>query len=574
MDVRTDEQKAKDCEKMLVALAEIRRPFEADIDTIITYINHGRRKITDTAATRGKKTGMEVFDDTALGAKNLLVDGMVGYMCSRSLRWFGFTLPGKLNFPRTSNMRAWSGKRMDEYPEVKEWLADCEDVMYQAFLRSNFYDVVTEFVSDGATAGTAHFLLEEDIGKGRIIFTVPHFRECYIAEDQYGMVDTNYRVYKLTLRQIVDKFGLGVMKKIDPGFENSYNANPHSDKEIIHAVYPRREYDSDRMDGRNKPIASLWIQRSPLALIEESGYEEMPSVTWRWRKNSDEWYGRGPAWDAIVSVIASQQMGKDNLDAGHKMVNPPMVGPADLRGMVQNVPGGWTWVSSMEKQMPKPMATGIQLPFGIDQQERIDKSIKEHFHVNFFLMLYQAAFNKVDLTATQVLGMQGEQAAVLGTRVGRLGSEGFDPTIDRTFETERRAGRMPDPPAILMQYSHGHIEIDYLGPLAQAQRRLSKSREIRAGIEVAAMIGTTFPESVDIVDGDETMRVGLESAGFPSKCILPDERVRDIRMMRSKRQQLMEQVEMATKVAKALPGAGKAVEPGSPLAGLAGGAGE
>ena len=117
-DTRTDEQKAKDCEKTLTALAEIRRPFEADIDTIITYINHGRRKITDTSASKGKKTGMEVYDDTALGAKNLLVDGMCGYTCARSLRWFGFILPGKLNFPRTSAMRAWTGKRMDEYPEV------------------------------------------------------------------------------------------------------------------------------------------------------------------------------------------------------------------------------------------------------------------------------------------------------------------------------------------------------------------------------------------------------------------------------------------------------------------------
>jgi hypothetical protein len=296
----------------------------------------------------------------------------------------------------------------------------------------------------------------------------------------------------------------------------------------------------------------------------------MPSITWRWRKNSDEWYGRGPGWDSIIEVLTAQQVAKDNLLAAHKMVDPPMVGPEDLRGRVNSSPGGWTWVTNVEKMSPQPLNKDIQLPFGRDQQDRLDAAIKEHFHVNFFLMLYQASFNKVELTATQVLGMQGEQAAVLGTRVGRLGSEAFDPTHDRVFAIEARARRIPRPPQILLDIGVDKIEIDYLGPLSQAQRRMAKSREIRAGLESAAIVAQVFPESIDIVDGDETMKQSLESAGFPAKCILSDDMVAQVREQRAQKEQMEQAVAMAATLGKGMKGMEKRPEAGSPLESMMG----
>ena len=83
------------------------------IDNIIAYVNHGRRFISDINLWDGQQTGQFVFDDTAMLARNMLVDGMVGYLCSRNQPWFALELPGKFNFPRTSGMRAWTGQRID-----------------------------------------------------------------------------------------------------------------------------------------------------------------------------------------------------------------------------------------------------------------------------------------------------------------------------------------------------------------------------------------------------------------------------------------------------------------------------
>jgi hypothetical protein len=295
-------------------------------------------------------------------------------------------------------------------------------------------------------------------------------------------------------------------------------------------------------------------------------------VTWRWRLNPDELYARTPAWDAFVDIMVLNQQGKSNLEAGHKMVNPPMVGEKDLRGQVDMTPGGWTWVSRMDKR-PLPAITGILLPYGTDQQDRMEKKIKEYFHTDFFLMLYQAAFNKVDLTATQVIGMEGEQAAVLGTRIGRYQTEGIDPIMDRAFNIEYRAGRMPEPPDILLNLlTQGiNIEIDYLGLLPQAQRKLFKIQGFRAGLEIAASVASIFPETKVVVNADETMREGLNIAGFSQKLIRSDKDIEEIRKIRKQEMELAKALEAGEQVSKIIPKLSKEVEAGSPLDLLAGG---
>jgi hypothetical protein len=567
-DTRTDDQKAKDIEKTLRYLAEVRLYFEPMIDNIITYVNHGRRRVSDKDLKKGQKTGLEIYDGSAMSALNLLVDGMCGYLCSRNQRWFRFTLPGKLNFPIMPGMRAWAGRRMDEYPDVRQWLQDCEDVQYAALNRSNFYDIITEFLRDGAAPGTAHILAEEDIGAGRIMFTVPHFRECYIAEDQYGHVDTNYRVYKLTLRQLSNKFGYKRMCELDTNFDNAYRDNMHSEREVIHAIYPRTDYSPDREDSRSKRVASIWVLRQGSKLIEESGYDRMPCITWRWRKNSDEWYGRSPAWDAYVDILTANEQGRSNLIAAHKMVEPPMVAPSDLRGQVNVGPKGWTFMDrELTAWMPRPLVTGIQLPFALDAQERTKAIIRDHFAVDFFVALTMASQQGTELTATQVVHMMGEKASVLGTRVGMLQSEALEPIHERVFDIEVAAGRMPMPPPIVQQYAMmtgEKVRVEYLGPLAQAQIHGTKARAIEAGIQMTAQIAQIMPTALDVVDWDATTIDALEAAGFPMNRIRPEQEVANIRQSRLQQMQHQDQVEMMTPMAKLLRAAGPKPEPGSP----------
>lgn len=587
---RSPDDRAKDAQKYLQVLSEERLPWEPMIDNLIMYVSHGRRSIQGKDLWPGQPTGLEVFADTAMVSANMLVNGMVGYLCSRNQPWFEFELPGKLNFPRTSKMRAWTGKRADSYPEVKKWLQDSADVAYSAFNRSNFYDVSTEFIRDGITTGTGHMIIEEDVAQARTVCTVPHFRECYIAENEFGMVDTNYRVYKMTLRQLVQKFGMEMMVKADVTFRQDYEQNMYAEREVLHAVYPRADFNPARIDGKGKKWASEWVYRKGgkilgkqdfgadqnITMLGEGGYDSAPFLSWRWRKNSDELYGRGPAHDAWISIALDNQMGRTNLITGQKAAEPPLVMSSDLRGKVMRGPNGITFVDNVrgaiQNYAPVPLnGTGVQmLPFSLEYQDKVAQTVKDHFHTDVFMLLSQIGQQKgMGRPVTeQIFEMQNEKAAILGTIIGNLQSEGFDPLISRFFDIESRAGRIPEAPAILTDSEHGPVSIQYLGMLAQAQTRLTKMRSIQSAVAGLQQITQFDPLAMHAIDTDQAVREFWDAAGAPISCLRDPKAIAQIRQMANEQQQKQQQIDNAPKIAKAASLAGKGAEPDSPLKAL------
>lgn len=591
---RTDDQRAKDCEKYLEILAAQRTFWEPQIDNIIAYVNHGRRFVQDINLWPGQQTGQEVFDDTAMLARNRLVDGMVGNLCSRNQPWFGLELPGKLNFPRTSGMRAWNGQRIDSYPQVRKWIQESQEVMYSAFNRSNFYDKNTDFIGDGATVGTGYCLIEEDLRTSTIVFTVPHYRECFIAENEWGRVDTTYRVYKMTLRQFVQKFGMETMERADLNFKRDYEQNFYAERDVLHAIQPREDYQPGRIDGKGKKWQSCWVYRQggkilPVAgatsgrddkvtMLSEGGYDSAPMIAWRWRKNDDEVYGRGPAHDAFVSIAKANQMGRTNLITAQRAAEPPLVAYQDMRGAIQRGPNGITYVPTSRADLrsiaPQQLTTGVQnLPFTVEYEDRVAAVINEYFYTDVFLKMSNLAQqgDTSRMVVEQVQELQSEKAASLGTRVGNLQSEAFDPIIDRVFNIEAEAGRIPTPPDILLESVHGKVQVEYLGPLAQAQTRLTKVRSITTGLQLVGQIAQINPTSVDVVDYDQAALEALDAVSFPASCVRDTKTVTAIRQQRNQLAAQERQTEAIPKLANAAAHLAKQPESGSILKELMGG---
>jgi len=186
-------------------------------------------------------------------------------------------------------------------------------------------------------------------------------------------------------------------------------------------------------------------------MLGEGGYDSMPILTWRWRVNSDEVYGRGPAHDSWISIALANQMGRTNIITGQKTAEPPLVAYSDLRGQIQRGPNGITFVESnrgdMRARMPQMLSTGVQgLPFNLEYQQRVGQIINQHFHTDVFMLMSQLAQAKASerMVTEQIFELMNEKAAILGTRVGNLQSEAFDPLIYRVFTIEANAGRIPD----------------------------------------------------------------------------------------------------------------------------------
>jgi len=224
--------------------------------------------------------------------------------------------------------------------------------------------------------------------------------------------------------------------------------------------------------------------------------------------------------------------------------------------------------------MPQSLVTGVQnLPFNIEYQQRVGTIINEHFHADVFTMLSQIGQQKgMGRPVTeQIFEMQSEKAAVLGTRIGNLQSEAFNPMIARVFDIEARAGRIPEPPQILLEAEHSGVMVQYLGMLAQAQSRLSKVRSIQTSVALAMQITQFDPLAIHAIDTDEMMREAMDASGMPVSCLRPPKAIAQIRQMAQQAQEQQQKIENAPKIAKAAALAGKAAEPDSPLKTLMGG---
>jgi hypothetical protein len=279
-----------------------------------------------------------------------------------------------------------------------------------------------------------------------------------------------------------------------------------------------------------------------------------------------------------VSIAKANQMGRTNLVTAQRAAEPPIAAYEDMRGRIQRGPNSITYVPTsrarLSDMMPQQLITGVQnLPFTVEYEDRVAKIINEYFHTDVFMMMSQLAQggDTSRMVVEQVQEIQGEKAALLGTRVGNLQSEAFDPIINRMYEIEAAAGRIPTPPDILLSSIHSAVEIQYLGPLAQAQTRQTRVRSITSGLQMITQIAQLNPTSVDVIDYDQATLEVLDAVSFPASCVRDTKQVTAIRDQRNKLASQERQTEAIPKLAGAAAKLAKQPESGSILEKLMGG---
>lgn len=551
----SDDKLAKNLLATLKYLKDIRSRYEQTWQDVADHVVPIREDIK-VEKKEGQRLGTKIYDGTPLNALQLFADGLHGYLISPATLWFRLTLDIPLALPRgavsTGPTRPYISdySTLEEIPEVRAWLQETGIAMYRAYQRSNFYSAMSPYFEDGGSIGTATIYSEENISSGRIVFTTLHPGQVYVAENQYGEVDTVFRTDKIEAKKLAERFG---REKLSDDIKQALQNEPYKKFPFLHAMYPRTKRNPDKEDGSNKPIASVWVDIQEQQVVRQSGYNQNPCNVWRYRKSSHETYGRSPAMYALADILTLNKIGKTLLGAGEISARPAWNVPAEMEGKVRIRPHGMNYYGDDHNRIIRPVQSNINYPISKDREDRRVAIIEKHFHVDFFLMLARAPRQ---MTATEIVERQGEKAALLGTAIGRLNRECLDPGMDRVFQIEHSAGRLPEIPAILADFGGVDIGVDYLGPLAQAQKRLFRTRGITHGLTALQPLAEIFPQVLDIVDPDEAAREVLDAYGFPQKATKTKEEVEALRKERAAlEQQQAEQAQLA-QGSEALQGAG------------------
>ena len=498
-----------------------RENWETHWQEVADYMQPRKADVTKRRA-RGDKRMEQVFDSSPIQAVELLAASLHGMLTNPSTPWF--TLRFK-------------DEEIQNEDEAKLWLEASTDAMYTAFNRSNFQQEIFELYHDLITFGTAAMFIEED-DDDIIKFSTRHINEVFIAENDKGRIDTIYRKFKISARAAIQKFGEAVSADV----QTKAKKDPYEEIELLHAVYPRSDFNPNKKDKSNMPFESVYMEFKNGNELSVGGFREFPFVVPRYLKASNEIYGRSPAMTALPDVKMLNEMSKTTIKAAQKQVDPPLLVPDDgFLLPVRTVPGGLNFYRSGTRDRIEPLNIGANNPLGLNMEQQRRDSIRAVFYVNQ-LMMQQGP----QMTATEVIQRNEEKMRLLGPVLGRLQSELLKPLIDRVFAVLLRNNMLPQAPEFL---SGRDVEIEYVSPLAKAQKSTELQSIMRA-VEILGSLANVAPV-FDYVNFDNLVKHLADIVGVPQKILKTQSQVNADRQAQAQQQQEMQQMQQLQQVAKA-----------------------
>lgn len=492
-----------------------RKIWETHWQDCADYVLPRKNSITRIAQP-GEKKGFDLFDSTAVQANELLAGALHGMLTNPTTFWFELST---------------GDEKLDDKDAIKKWLQATSTVMHTVLNNSNFQTEIHETYLDLTTFGTSGLSIEDD-QEFHVRFGARHISEIVVEENNKGVIDTVYRTFKWTPKQIVQEFGDDALKLKE--VREKYEANSSEKMEIIHVIMPRnQEGMAEELTKIPKglPWASRYVLKHTKEDITESGFHEWPFPVSRWTKSSGEQFGRSPTMKVLADVKMVNKMMETTLKGAQKAIDPPLQLPDDGFIMpLKTTPGGINYYRSGSGDRIEPLFSDTRIDFGYQAVDDVRKRIKEGYYVDIF-QLAQGP----QMTATEVNQRTEEKMRLLGPVLGRLQSELLQPLISRVFFILLRKGVI-DKKLVPAELSGKSLVVRYSSLVARAQRTSEGDNFTRAMQTVQPLIQLD-PSVMDNLDTDQTFRFILDTYGSPHK-LLKDVKDRDkIRDARAKAQQ-------------------------------------
>lgn len=482
-----------------------RKQFEELWKEVTEYLLPARRLMIENYNYKQGTKANTVFDGTAIDALRIFTDGIHSQMCGENFPWVSLICPSP---------EVW--KSLD----VRNWFHTAEDSLYNAFRRSGFYKSVGEYILDGGSIGTMSMGIEEVLGDERISYITRHPMEMYIDEDAWGDPDTVHRKYITTARRAMQYFGEDTS---DTELIKIAEEKPNSKHTFIHAIYPTTDVFPGNKTYKGKKFASFHYRMGAKDIAMDGGYNMLPYAICRIMKNSAEVYGRSPGMDALYDILTLNQMSKQTVKRAQLEASPMWNIPSEYEGEEDIRPDGRFYYDEPGRTIvPADMRGSFSL--GRDVQMLKTEMVRKHFRVDFFLALTNV---QRQMTATEAVGRQGEQAFMITPIISRFSDEGIDKIVKKTLEIELRTGRIPPPPNGVEE-----VGIEYVSPLARAQRTGFKMLGVNSFISTIMQIAAVNPDVLDTINMTKFSYYLADAFGNKADFMHTPEEVEQIREMK------------------------------------------
>lgn len=519
-------------QKELSQLKQDRSSFEPHWRDLSDWISPRSSRFLKSDVNRGDRRNTKIVDPTATMANRTLASGMMSGITSPTRPWFKLATPDP---------------EMMDYGPVKMWLETVQNRMNDMFNKSNLYQSLPIMYGSLGTYGTSAMSVLED--NEDIIRTYPFpLGSFYIANSPRLSVDTAYREFSMTVRQMVQMFGID---KVSTSVKGLWETGAYETWiEVVQAVYPNINRDTGKLDAKNKLYKSVYYETGGDndRVLRESGFDEFPILAPRWEVNGEDVYGSScPGMLALGQVKALQLEQKRKSQLIDKATNPPMVGPSSLKNQrVSLLPGDITYIDQMGSQdgfKPAYLVNPNTADLIADIQDT-RSIINSAYFTDLFMMLQNV--NTRSMPVEAVIEMKEEKLLMLGPVLERLNDEFLDPLIDRSFSIMAKKNLLLPPPDVMQGMP---LRIEYISVMAQAQKAIGLG-SLERFVGFVANMAQAKPEALDKLNVDQAIDSYAIMSGVSPTVVVPEEDVQAMRQQRAQQQQQQQAMQMGMAAAQ------------------------
>ena len=480
----------------------------------------------------------KIYDSTAPVACNLLAAQIHSNLTSPSVRWFSLR---------------FRDAEINDRQDVKKWLQEVEERIWQALLESDFNMEIAETYLDLCGYGTACLFMEEmDENEWQgLNFTAMPVRDSYFEHGGDDKVLRFYRRLQYTQLQLEDRFpNLDEVHKSRKGGAKDVDEK----MDVIFCIYERPGYKdiniAQRLEPTARPYAYKYVLHADSYELEEGGYYEMPAFVPRWQKVSGSRWGFSPAFVCLSDVLQLNEVVAQTSESRAKAIDPPML--TTERGILSDLDlssGGLTVVTALDEI--GPLFTGARFDQAEAEIERLQKSIRSTFYIDKLELK-----DSPQMTATEVMVRYERMQRQFAPTLGRLQADLLDPLVTQALHVLLRAGQLPKVPQIALEQE---LDIEYTGPIPRAQRN-EVAQATSMWIGELGGLANVMPDILDVPNTDAVARALADMRGVPAKLLNSEEDVAAVRKTRAEQQVAMQELAAAEQGGKAMQEVGAGMQ--------------
>lgn len=508
------------------ALKKERATFVTNWQKISRRINPKTARFLATDRNKASDDWSQILDNSTKGCFDTLAAGLMSGATSPARPWFEHGIYDD-DLAKRDSMREWLSRETTESLTV---LGD-----------SNAYLAFHAMYNELALYGTAACYVSRD-RKDVVRFHPLTAGEYCIAQNEFGVVDTIYREFDMTVENMVGKFGYA---KCSDAVQRLYDQG-HYDNwiTVIHAIEPRKERDPSKRDKLNMPFRVCYFElgSDKETFLYEGGQDRFMAIVPRWDLLGGDIYGHGPGSVVVGDVGQLQHQQKAKTESIEFKRRPPVRLPNDMKNREHLMfPGGVVFSDSDVKATSIYQDTTDLNHLLLDIQD-VRERIRRATYADLFLMF--TGEERSGITATEIAERQQEKLQQLGPVMDRLQKEMFGPIIEIVFDLRAEAGLVAPPPEEI----EGGLKIKYVSMMAQAQRAINSTKTTRWLGTVGAVVQLTGQPPVN-VDWNALVEGEAVTLGVDPKYVLDEETVKRIQAQRQAQEQALQQAAIAEQTA-------------------------